>query len=148
PLVFGESPLVRHLPPELRIHPIAGGRGRPDAAVYAFPSAFGRVCSSPVTKYPQVPGMESEGERGAGARSVVFRGRPNGVVCAVKLPRVKARWTRWIYREAVALARVKHPLLPAVLEVGAVDELPYLVMELVEGETLAGILSHGRLEEK
>lgn len=100
-----------------------------------------------MTEYPEIPGIEIEGELGSGAHSVVYRGRQHGVICAVKLPRVRARWTRWIYREAVSLARVKHPLLPAVLEVGAVDELPYLVMELVEGETLAETLARGRLEE-
>ena len=49
--------------------------------------------------------------------------------------------------EAVSLARVKHPGLPAVLEVGEVDGLPYLVMELVEGETLASRLARGPLSE-
>jgi signal transduction histidine kinase/CheY-like chemotaxis protein/tetratricopeptide (TPR) repeat protein len=50
-----------------------------------------------------------------------------------------------VYREAVALARVHHPGLPAVLEVGEIDDLPYIVMELVEGETLAEKLHRGPL---
>jgi signal transduction histidine kinase len=96
---------------------------------------------------PHVPGIEIEGELGCGAHSVVYFGRQGFAQCAVKLPRTKARWTRWIYREAVALARVKHASLPAVLEVGDVDGLPYLVMELVKGETLADVLARGRLDE-
>ncbi|MBX3223532.1 MAG: response regulator [Labilithrix sp.] len=96
---------------------------------------------------PPLPGIQILDELGRGAHSVVYRGVQDGTPCAVKLPSVKARWTRWIYREAVALARVKHRALPAVLEVGDVDGLPYLVMELVRGETLASRMQTERLEE-
>jgi eukaryotic-like serine/threonine-protein kinase len=99
--------------------------------------------------YPQIAGVEFDGELGAGAHSIVYRGKHHGARCAIKLPRAKARWSRWIYREAVALARVKHALLPTVLEVGEVDGLPYLVMELVEGKTLADQLAdRGALDEE
>ncbi|MDF2694030.1 MAG: serine/threonine protein kinase, partial [Labilithrix sp.] len=96
---------------------------------------------------PQIPGIQFIGELGRGAHSVVYRAVQDGAPCAVKLPSVKARWTRWIYREAVALARVKHRALPAVLEVGEVEGLPYLVMELIAGETLANRMQMERLEE-
>jgi serine/threonine protein kinase len=86
---------------------------------------------------PRIPGVELGIELGRGAHSIVYRGELGGVPCAVKVPRTRARWTRWIYREAVALARVKHRGLPNVIEVGEVNGLPFLVMELVEGETLA-----------
>jgi hypothetical protein len=52
-----------------------------------------------------------------------------------------------VYREAVALARVHHRGLPEVLEVGEVDDHPYLVMELVAGETLSDRLARGPLGE-
>ncbi|MFO0739113.1 MAG: protein kinase [Labilithrix sp.] len=94
---------------------------------------------------PRLPGIELGAELGRGAHSIVYRGERNGVPCAVKLPRTRARWTRWIYREAVALARVRHSGLPAVLEVGEAEELPFLVMELVEGETLADRLARKAL---
>lgn len=91
-----------------------------------------------------IPGIILEGELGRGANSVVYRARSaDGSPCAVKLPRSRGRWTRWVYREAVALARIREPSLPAVIEVGEVDEMPYLVMELVEGETLADRLARG-----
>jgi hypothetical protein len=75
---------------------------------------------------PQLPGIELGVELGRGAHSVVYKARHGGEACAVKLPQTRARWTREIYREAVALARVKHHALPEVLEVGEVDGLPYL----------------------
>ena len=92
-----------------------------------------------------IPGVELGGELGRGAFSVVFRGRIDHKPCAVKVPLFRGAWTRWVYREGVALARVHHPNLPAVLEVGEVDELPYIVMELVEGENLHDRLQRGPL---
>lgn len=92
-----------------------------------------------------IPDVELGSELGHGASSIVFRGRYAGGRCAVKVPLARGRWTRWIYREAVALARVRHAALPAVFEVGEVDGVPYLVMELVEGETLADLLVEGPL---
>jgi signal transduction histidine kinase/CheY-like chemotaxis protein/type II secretory pathway predicted ATPase ExeA len=96
---------------------------------------------------PRIPGIELEGELGHGAYSVVYQARQGGARCALKIPRKKGRWTPWVYREAVALARVHHPALPTVLEVGEADGLPFLLMELVEGETLAVRLARGSLSE-
>lgn len=95
----------------------------------------------------EIPGIVLEEELGRGASSVVYRARHGEALRAVKIPRMRGRWTRWVYREAVSLARVKHPGLPAVVEVGEVDGLPYLVMDLVEGETLASRLDRGPLSE-
>ena len=95
-----------------------------------------------------IPNIEIGDELGHGAHSIVYRARLDGSPCAVKVPRTRGRWTRWVYREAVALARVRHPSLPVVLEVGEADGLPYLVMELVEGETLADRLARSELGER
>jgi eukaryotic-like serine/threonine-protein kinase len=94
----------------------------------------------------QIPGIELGPELGHSAYSVVYRALQGAKPCAVKVARARGRWTRWAYREAVALARVHHPGLPAVIEVGEVDDLPYLVMELVVGKTLAERLRDGPLE--
>jgi eukaryotic-like serine/threonine-protein kinase len=90
-----------------------------------------------MVRHPVIAGITIQGELGRGAYSVVYRVDYNGTRAALKVPHGTARWTKWVYREAVALARVRHPALPAVLEVGQADGLPYLLMELVEGETLA-----------
>ena len=103
--------------------------------------------TSIVHSHVNIPGITLEGELGRGAYSVVYRAQLGATRCAVKVPRVKGRWTRWVYREAVALARVRSTGLPAVLEVGEVDDLPYLVLELIEGETLAERLQRGTLSE-
>ena len=79
------------------------------------------------------PGIALEAELGHGAHTVVYRGRHGAAACVVKMPRVAGRWSRWVYREAVTFARVRHPGLPRVLEVGEAGDLPYLVTELVRG---------------
>jgi signal transduction histidine kinase/CheY-like chemotaxis protein len=94
---------------------------------------------------PRIPGIEIGAELGHGAYSVVYRARQGQTECALKLPHVAGQWTRWVYREGVALARVRHPGLPAMFEVGEAEGLPYLLMELVEGETLAERLRRGIL---
>ncbi|GEM_PF-3903704 len=50
-------------------------------------------------------------------------------------------------REASILARLSHPMLPRIFEVGDLDGRPYLVMEYMEGESLAEALQNGPLEE-
>jgi signal transduction histidine kinase/serine/threonine protein kinase/CheY-like chemotaxis protein len=99
-----------------------------------------------------IPGVEVLDELGHGAHSTVYRVRHRGRHYALKVPRqsnldagavVASRFVR----EAVALARVRHPALPQVMEVGQSGQLPYIVMELVAGETLAERLRRGPLAE-
>jgi signal transduction histidine kinase/predicted Ser/Thr protein kinase len=94
----------------------------------------------------EIPGLTIEQELGRGASSVVYRARKGQQSCAVKIARRGGRTARWFRREAAALARVRHPGVPAVLEVGEIDGNPYLVMELVEGESLAARLRRGALQ--
>src|SRR5258708_65696 len=77
---------------------------RGDGAAYSSRDLRGRV---------HIPGFEIEAELGHGAYSFVYRARYGATRCALKVPREKGRWTRWMYREAVALARVRDPGLPA-----------------------------------
>ena len=95
----------------------------------------------------RIPGVVLDEELGRGASSIVYRARRDGVACAVKVGRDK-RGARWFRREAAALARVTDPGLPAVIDVGESGGVPYLVMELVEGETLAARLTRERLDER
>src|SRR5262249_19413769 len=100
-----------------------------------------------------IPGIELGAELGRGSHSVVLRGTRDGRVYAVKLPLDVATATeqdlcyRRLLREAAALARVRHPSLPEVMEIGRVRGIPYLIMEFAAGETLAERLERGPLSE-
>ena len=48
-------------------------------------------------------------------------------------------------REARAVARITHPHICTIYDVGQFEDVPFLVMELLEGETLAERLEHGAL---
>lgn len=95
--------------------------------------------------------IELGAELGRGAYSRVLSATRDGQVYAVKVPLESGTAAsremayRRFLREAVALARVRHPSLPAVMEVGRSGGMPYLVMELAAGETLAERLSRGAL---
>ena len=97
-----------------------------------------------------INGVEVLDELGRGAHSVVYRIRRAGRYYALKLPTpgpspsgattVAARFLR----EAVALARVRHSALPQVMEVGQVGRMPYIIMELVAGETPGRMVEYRR----
>src|SRR5438105_6724682 len=51
-------------------------------------------------------------------------------------------------QEARAAGVLNHPNITAVYDVGAVDGAPYVVQELLEGETLRSALAGGRLSTR
>jgi eukaryotic-like serine/threonine-protein kinase len=83
---------------------------------------------------------------GEGGMGAVFEAEvvPGGQRVAVKLIKpeysssheVNARFVQ----EARAAASIGHPNIPAVLDAGTDDDGPYLVLELLKGETLADLL--------
>lgn len=98
------------------------------------------------TTAPKLPGLELLDELGRGARSAVYRGRLDGRMVAVKLPRSESEIRGLDFRREAALqAQVSCRHLPEIYEVGERDGSPFLIMELVEGETLDKHLRQGPL---
>jgi len=88
---------------------------------------------------PAIDGYELLGELGRGAMSVVYRATRGGQSFAIKLMagQADAAEARVLFRrEAAAIARLDHPGLVRVVDLGEVAGRPYLVMELAEGESL------------
>ena len=102
--------------------------------------------------FGRLPRYEFRGELGAGASGSVFLATDTHLKrrVAVKIvtenpdnPEYSLRFTR----EAQVMARLKHPNIVTVHDSGVEDDLLYIVMELVEGGTLADVLAtEGKLE--
>jgi serine/threonine protein kinase len=94
-------------------------------------------------EYPVVPGYEIEGILGRGGMGIVYRARQTALNRPVALkmilggghagPSERARFRF----EAEAVARLQHPNIVQIYEVGEQADCPYLALELVEGTSLA-----------
>ncbi|MGH9418271.1 MAG: protein kinase domain-containing protein [Terriglobales bacterium] len=86
---------------------------------------------------------------GAGGMGEVFRARDrklNRYVALKYLPEGASAAARERFeREAQAVAALSHPNICALYETGEDDGRPFLVLELLEGETLQGRLARGPL---
>jgi eukaryotic-like serine/threonine-protein kinase len=128
---FAEKPAVTVPPPNTRV------TGCPPGA------AANRVERETPTAFPQVPGYQVLGELGRGGMGVVYKARqtkPNRLV-ALKMilasgEASEAQLTRFDL-EARALARLKHPNIVQLYEVGEYQGQPFFSLELVEGGSLA-----------
>src|SRR5262249_46426223 len=97
----------------------------------------------PTAARADVPGYAVLGLLGHGGMGVVYRARQVGLKRTVALkmllagahagPEQRARFRG----EAEAAARLQHPNIVQVYEVGEHEGVPYLAMELVDGGTLA-----------
>jgi serine/threonine protein kinase len=92
------------------------------------------------------------GELGRGGFGVVYEAEDTELGRHVALKALRPRRTGnelsadWIRKEAEAVARLDHPCIVTLHDVGTSDGSPYLVMELLRGETLAQRLAKGPLE--
>jgi serine/threonine protein kinase len=87
---------------------------------------------------------------GFGAFGTVFKAHDPELdrIVAIKVPRSGNLATREdlqrFVREARSVARLRHPSIVPVYEVGQADSMPYLVSEFVQGMTLADLLTARR----
>jgi serine/threonine protein kinase len=90
----------------------------------------------------EVPGYELLSLIGRGGLSAVYRARHQeyGIEVAIKVFNFQSSTEaqREVQRRVVTrLARLRHPNVASTYGLGALDEYPYLVMELIEGQTLS-----------
>ncbi len=88
---------------------------------------------------------------GKGGFGVVFEARDEvlGRLVALKLVRSVHRVTpasERLFMEAEAAARLSHPNIVTLFDVGRCDRGPYLVLELLRGESLAARLDRGSVQ--
>jgi diguanylate cyclase (GGDEF)-like protein len=97
------------------------------------------------------PDIEFLGELGRGAGTIVSRVRRRGVDYALKMPTAPVAYEEQesvnFRREAAMLACVTHRGLPRIFEAGYARDRPFIIMDLVDGESLEDVLAKGRLQE-
>jgi serine/threonine protein kinase/tetratricopeptide (TPR) repeat protein len=103
--------------------------------------------------WPRLDGYEILGELGRGAMGVVYKARQRGLRRLVALKMLHPGTTaspqsrRRFHGEAEQLARLRHPNIVQIHEVGEQHGRPYFAMELVEGGSLAQKLAGARLPD-
>jgi tetratricopeptide (TPR) repeat protein len=91
---------------------------------------------------------------GEGGMGEVYRARDTRLERAVAVkvlsaaPLTSGDATRALRKEALALSRINHPNISAVYDFDIVDEVAFVVMELVEGADLRARIAAGGLPEK
>jgi len=94
------------------------------------------------------------GPLGAGGMAEVYRARDTRLGRDVALKILTAEFAadsgrvQRFEREARAISLLNHPNILAVFDVGTHDGLPYMVTELLEGETLYQRVLHGALTQR
>jgi tetratricopeptide (TPR) repeat protein len=123
----------------------------PSTLQLTAPSAAPRPCAADLATAASVPGYELLGELGRGGMGVVYRARHLGLNRLVALKvllagaHAGARERAYFRAEARAVARLRHPNVVQVYDIGQHDALPYFSLELVEGPDLETRLGDERL---
>lgn len=92
-----------------------------------------------------------EAELGSGGAGTVYRGLNSALGTGVAIKVIHPSLSQSLElrhrfeREAKALASLSHPNIVSIVDSGVSGESAYLVMDLLEGETLAGRLKRGPL---
>jgi len=84
---------------------------------------------------------------GAGGMGEVYRARDSRLGRTVAVKVVRGEYNERFEREARAISALNHPHICTLHDVGSQDGVNYLVMELVDGETLADRLHKGPLPQ-
>ncbi len=94
------------------------------------------------------------GQIGAGGMGEVYRAKDPRLSREVAIKVLPASFSadadrlRRFEQEAKAAGVLNHPNITAVYDIGEVDGAPYVVQELLEGETLRAVLAGGRVAQR
>src|SRR5262245_24009611 len=117
------------------------------AEVDAIFARTGPEATASTTQLPRIPGYSVEAILGRGGMGVVYQARHQKLDRPVAIKMLlsgvyasPAELERF-HREAIAVARLHHPNIVQVYDVGDCEGRPFFTMELLEGGSLAAKLS-------
>jgi eukaryotic-like serine/threonine-protein kinase len=93
-------------------------------------------------RWPAIPGYEILGKLGEGGMGVVYKARQQGLnrLVALKMiiggSQVREHHLARFRIEAEAVAQLRHPNIVQIYDIGEVDGMPYVSLELLEGGDL------------
>jgi tetratricopeptide (TPR) repeat protein len=118
----------------------------PELNLHTLPTQQPELTPPPAAAPPAVPGYEILEVLGRGGMGIVYKARQTGLGRTVALKMIlhaehAGADARQRFRtEAEALARLQHPHIVQIHEVGECSGLPYFVLEFCGGGSLAGQL--------
>jgi WD40 repeat protein/serine/threonine protein kinase len=139
PVAAGSPPAPNFLAVLKRVPPPASG-SEPGAG--NGPSSSAASAGAPA-KFPAVPGYEILKELGRGGMGVVYQARHLGLNRLVALKMILAgsharpKDLVRFRQEAEAVARLRHPHIVQIYDIGEVEERPFFALEYVEEGSLA-----------
>ncbi len=104
---------------------------------------FARSPRSDKPSWPVVPGYQIVKELGRGGMGIVYLARQSGLGRFVALKMLRAgsdaqvKERERFSQEAMAVARLRHPHIVQIFDVGEFGGVPYLALEYIEGGSLA-----------
>jgi serine/threonine protein kinase len=109
------------------------------------PAWDGRPLDIPIGTGSRLGPYEIVEEVGAGGMGRVFKARDTRIGRIVAIKVLSAEFSHRLRLEARAVSALNHPHVCALYDIGDQDGAAYLVMEYVEGESLAASLTRGPL---
>ena len=109
------------------------------------------IASQPITNGTRLGAYEIVGPIGAGGMGEVWRARDTRLERSVAIKLLPTEYSAdaslklRFEREARTISSLSHPNICTLFDVGSVDDRSYLVMEYLEGESLADRLAKGPL---
>jgi serine/threonine protein kinase/Tfp pilus assembly protein PilF len=152
PCLNQPSIVLRLLEQEYRVRCLYGDRPSPREYCTRFPELVvtGREIEGTLPgetpasdELPQLPGYQVLGFLGRGGMGVVYKARQISLKRLVALKMISpgagasAKELARFHTEAEAVARLQHPHIVGIYEVGEYRGRPYLALEFMEGGTLA-----------